>query len=299
MSEIKQTNFRIDQESADAFRAYCEESGLTQAQGFDHLLHVLELNRAKTEVPGRLTEISDFENHLKCILATYVQSIALAENTESRVRSDYDEHISIKEEQILALEDELRYAQYSISACNATEMQLKALQDDLDRAHADLQEAEKVRHLLEEQHCTREADKQRIIDMLTTNLAIAEEKATSYDTLLADHDRLANELQRALDAAKEQARIYEHDLESAARTAERTLDAALSAEKDNCAVLVSQHKEELLSVKIKAAEDLRIADEQAHERERSILTELRAVEKELAVTQQELAIFRERYAYQA
>ena len=59
MGEIKQTNFRIDQESADAFRKFCEENGMNQAQGFDHVMQVLELDRAKEAVPSRATEIED------------------------------------------------------------------------------------------------------------------------------------------------------------------------------------------------------------------------------------------------
>ena len=44
MGEIKQANFRIDSDTADAFRAFCEQKGMNQAQGFDHVMQVFELN---------------------------------------------------------------------------------------------------------------------------------------------------------------------------------------------------------------------------------------------------------------
>lgn len=57
MGEVKQTNFRVDKETADKFRQFCMDAGMNQAQGFDHVMEVLEMDRAKEAVPGRATEI--------------------------------------------------------------------------------------------------------------------------------------------------------------------------------------------------------------------------------------------------
>ena len=53
MGEIKQTNFRINADTADAFRKFCEEQGFNQAQGFDHLMQVLAIDQAKSLTPER------------------------------------------------------------------------------------------------------------------------------------------------------------------------------------------------------------------------------------------------------
>ena len=63
--ESKQVNFRIDPDSAEAFRLFCTTHGMNQAQGFDHLIQVLELNNAKAATPGRAVEIENFERLLK------------------------------------------------------------------------------------------------------------------------------------------------------------------------------------------------------------------------------------------
>lgn len=47
MGEVRQTNFRVDQDTADKFREFCAAAGMNQAQGFDHVMQVLELDRAK------------------------------------------------------------------------------------------------------------------------------------------------------------------------------------------------------------------------------------------------------------
>ena len=97
MGEIKQTNFRIDSESADAFRQFCDEQGMNQAQGFDHLIQVLELNRAKVGIEGRLTEITTFEEYVKKIMDAYLTSLQVAQDTEERVREDYKTDIILRD----------------------------------------------------------------------------------------------------------------------------------------------------------------------------------------------------------
>lgn len=51
MGEIKQTNFRIDQEAADAFRKFCEENGMNQAQGFDSFCSAVDTLTYATFLP--------------------------------------------------------------------------------------------------------------------------------------------------------------------------------------------------------------------------------------------------------
>ena len=79
--EIRQVNFRIDQASADAFRSFCTANGMNQAQGFDHLIQVLELNNAKAATPGRAVEIENFERLTKDLLAAYLTSLELGNTT--------------------------------------------------------------------------------------------------------------------------------------------------------------------------------------------------------------------------
>lgn len=48
--ELKQVNFRIDPDTANAFREFCTLNGMNQAQGFDHIMQVLELNSSKNGI---------------------------------------------------------------------------------------------------------------------------------------------------------------------------------------------------------------------------------------------------------
>ena len=84
MGEIKQANFRIDSDTADAFRAFCEQKGMNQAQGFDHVMQVFELNQAKSSIPGRSVEIEEFETMVKSITSAYLYSLELQKPEHGR-----------------------------------------------------------------------------------------------------------------------------------------------------------------------------------------------------------------------
>ena len=88
--ELKQVNFRIDPDTANAFREFCTLNGMNQAQGFDHIMQVLELNSAKTVSAGRAVEIEDFEQHAKALLSSYLKSLELCDRAETRARERFD-----------------------------------------------------------------------------------------------------------------------------------------------------------------------------------------------------------------
>lgn len=108
MGEVKQTNFRIDNETANTFRMFCEEQGFNQAQGFDYIMDILALNKAKEKVSGRMVEIEEFERHTKALISAYLNSINLANETKERVHEDFRNKLESKDEQIFKLQQELK-----------------------------------------------------------------------------------------------------------------------------------------------------------------------------------------------
>lgn len=83
--DYKQMNIRLRQDTMDSFREFCTLNGMNQAQGFEHIMQVVELNNAKAAVPGRAVEIEEFERHMKEILSSYLNSIELSKNAELRI----------------------------------------------------------------------------------------------------------------------------------------------------------------------------------------------------------------------
>ena len=100
MGEIKQTNFRLDEDSADAFRKYCEEQKISHAKGFDHLLEMMKLAEAEKENPERKTEIEDFERCINELIAAYRHSLEINANAEKRVQERFVADINRRDREL-------------------------------------------------------------------------------------------------------------------------------------------------------------------------------------------------------
>lgn len=236
MGEVKQTNFRIDQETADAFRKFCEDNGMNQAQGFDHIMQVVEMDRAKAAAPGRITEIESFEKSVKDIMAAYLYSIEVNQNAESRIREQFASDLDRKDKTI----DELRQKNEQLQAeKDAAETTAAEAVKAKDQAEKDAAAAEKVRIAAEK---TAE-DKQTIADTLAAKLAEAEKKAEGYDDLKtalssSEDARKAAEQQikdvqrDAAEAARDAAREAEKAREQAVREASDVLQAQIGSLRD-------------------------------------------------------------------
>ena len=176
MGEIKQTNFRIDEESANRFRALCEEMGLNQAQGFDHVMQVVELNRAKSSVEGRLTEITTFEEYVKKIMEAYILSLEIANNTEERVREDYKTDIFLRDRALAESERKILEKNEKITSLEeALQEARKNEKEAVKTAENALKQSESATQIAEE--------KGKVNNMLSGKLAEAEEKLDGYDEL--------------------------------------------------------------------------------------------------------------------
>ena len=223
MGEVKQTNFRIDQETADAFRKFCEENGMSQAQGFDHIMQVVEMDRAKAAAPTRITEIEGFEKSVKDIMAAYLHSIEINQNAEGRIREQFASDLNRKDKTI----DDLR--------AKAEQLQ----------AEKDATAAEKVRIAAEK---TAE-DKQTIADTLATKLAEAEKKAEGFDDLKAALSASQDAQKAAEQRIKDVQRDAAEAAKDAAREAERAKDQAVKETADALQAQISALRDELRTSK--------------------------------------------------
>lgn len=244
MGEIKQTNFRIDQETADAFRKFCEDNGMNQAQGFDHIMQVIEMDRAKAAAPGRITEIESFEKSVKDIMAAYLYSIEVNQNAESRIREQFASDLGRKDKTIDELQQKIEQLQAEKEAAELTANEAVKVKE---QAEKDAAAAEKVRIAAEK---TAE-DKQTIADTLAAKLAEAEKKAEGYDDLKAaltssEDARKAAEQQikdvqrDAAEAARDAAREAEKAKEKAVREASDVLQAQISSLQDDLRISKSE-----------------------------------------------------------
>ena len=183
MGEIKQANFRIDSDTADAFRQFCESEGLNQAQGFDHIMQVVELDRAKTSNPERSTDIETFEMHSKALTEAYLNSIELMSQTEARVREQFQGELTRKDRTISDLQEKQDQLTAKVEAANTAlqeaEKETSAAQKEAEQAKKDAASAQSLAD-----------EKGRTNDMLTAKLTEAEGKLAGYDDLKSSEQSL-------------------------------------------------------------------------------------------------------------
>lgn len=206
MGEIKQTNFRIDSDTADNFRRFCEEQGLNQAQGFDHIMQVVELNRAKVAAPGRTTEIESFEKSVKDIMSAYLNSLEINANAEDRIKEQFSSALNRKDKVIADLQekvDNLQILKESAEAAQADAQ--KALDDAKDHEKNALEQMDSAKKTA--------ADQERINTMLTAQLADATEKLDGYDSLKESEAALKSEVSELKHKISEDNEVLSHTKE--------------------------------------------------------------------------------------
>ena len=180
MGEIKQANFRIDSDTADAFRAFCEQKGMNQAQGFDHVMQVFELNQAKSSIPGRSVEIEEFETMVKSITSAYLYSLELNQNAEARAREEFSSELQRKELRLTELQKKVE--------------QLQAEKKKMDAESALLTKQEQT--LTEQLESLRKgaADQEQINQMLKEKLEEAQNQLKKNEHSKESEEMLKNEL---------------------------------------------------------------------------------------------------------
>lgn len=271
MGEIKQTNFRIDSESADAFRQFCEEQGYNQAQGFDHMIQVLELNRAKAGIAGRLTEITTFEEYVKKLMGAYLTSLQVAQETEERVREDFETDISLRDK-----------------ALAENEYKLQKKDEKIEQLTSDMKEYEKIAK--ESAQATKNAEKQaasavqiaeekgKINDMLSAKLAEAEAKIAGYGELKTSEEKLKKQLDEM---------IHKQDMLQAELEHVNVKNKEIVKQLQETGKTLEDEKEKVTGMKIQIASLQRDLEEEQRSAEQRL-----AVQKRESAQAMELAVER-------
>lgn len=226
MGEVKQTNFRIDQDTAAAFRRFCEEHGMNQAQGFNHVMQVVELDKAKTAAPGRATEIEMFEKSVKDIMAAYLNSLEINAGAEARVREQFAADLTRRDKTI----DELREKTALLQAEKSAAAAARNLAESREKAAAaQMETAQRAA-----------ADQERINSMLTLQLTEATEKLDGAQEAVKQCQALEAEAA----ALREKLAAAERTLESEKKAAESNLaQAKMQAQLDLERAVVAKERE--------------------------------------------------------
>lgn len=289
MGEIKQTNFRIDQESADAFRKFCEENGMNQAKGFDHMMQVMELDRAKAMLPTSSKDIEEFEMYVKKVMAAYLKSVEDYNMARESAKEEYASALDSKDKTIASLQEKVeKLVEEKKSAEQTATSAAAAAAQAIKESATAKEQAETASKLADE--------KDKTISTLADKLSIAEGKADGYDALKQSEETARGkiiELQKDMERLQAES---ERTLKAAQDEAERNFKAAQEAASRELASLKKDHATEIRELNTEmerkisdAQKDAALAQAQAvAEKEREMNGLLREADKENARLQVKL-----------
>lgn len=242
MGEIKQTNFRIDQEAADAFRKFCEENGMNQAQGFDHMMQVMELNRAKAMVPNSAKDIESFEMYMKKIMEAYLKSVEDYNTARESAMEEFSSALTSKDKIIASLQERNAQLQEDKKVAEQTATSAsQAANQAVKEASVAKTQAETASKLADE--------KDKTIANLADKLSVAEEKAAGYDELKQSEETARGkiiELQKDMERLEAES---DRKLKVSQEAADRTLKATQEASNRELAELKKDHETEIRELK--------------------------------------------------
>lgn len=199
--ELKQVNFRIDPDTANAFREFCTLNGMNQAQGFDHIMQVLELNSAKTVSAGRAVEIEDFEQHAKALLSSYLKSLELCDRAESRARERFDGELKQNARTIADLKKENEELRASLLKSQADQSEAEKRNEEYrdrllysDRALSEQKQSMQILKEQIEQMKAQAEDQKKIQTELSTLRSEKEGLVAKVNAAISQTERLNEEI---------------------------------------------------------------------------------------------------------
>lgn len=253
-------SFRVTDEALNKFKEIQDDLGLTQDGAIKELVRVYEMEKSKNSIPNRETEIANFQAKVGELVDSFLYSLQLNQDAESRIRAEFELKLENDAVQIANLrekvkEKEEQEIESNLIAIKETDKRKLAEQSLKDA----LEKIETIQITLK--------DKENINSMLTAKLAEAEKKLADYpalketnDTLKEKYERLQqemNEMKRDHELAKERA---EMEKENAVASAELKTEKSLLAlekqkneENQKLRDKIEELKDELAETKLQLA----------------------------------------------
>lgn len=223
--------FRITEETAEKLKAICADVG-NQNAALESLIHAYEMQKAATTLTEQKTDIEDYNSHLQALQTAFLHSLELTENTENRIRTEFQKQLDSKDNTIINLQESLKLAESNAQVADerATTAETNAQAEIEQQATiiADLQtQLENANQKAEEQAETIRttkgtiSDKEKIISSLQTELETELDtakknansvpelitRATTAENSLATAQKEIESLKQAMLLAEERAEI--------------------------------------------------------------------------------------------
>lgn len=218
--ELKTRSFRIEDATAEQFKAIAQEIGGNQQQALSKLIECYELQKGKAMLADKKGDIETFENYITSITNMFMSSLQDNQNMRENVRAEYDSLLQSKDATIIELQEkvqsikevesaskeEVKRLQTELDACkhnlSVTE---KALQDDRKNYESIIADKDNLNKALTDAHTSLKKELQGV-DIAKEELKALQDK---YESLQGEHNTTLEQY-RELQSKFEQSKL-EHE----------------------------------------------------------------------------------------
>ncbi|MGL5354428.1 MAG: hypothetical protein ACRDA5_14095 [Clostridium sp.] len=124
-NEIKAVSFRLVEEDIQKFREIADQQGLNQAEMFQGLMNSFEMAKAKGQITDRAKEIEVFQDTVNNIVSMFINSLAINQSSEERIRETLSLELNTKDKTIADLQE---YKEKTKSATKANDEKVVELE---------------------------------------------------------------------------------------------------------------------------------------------------------------------------
>lgn len=210
---IKPTSLRLEEEDIAKFKGYAEEMGLNQAQAFNSLIGLLELERAKGNLVDRGKEIDTFRDTVNKLIGFYINSLEVNATTEETIREELKKELSIKDNVIQQLqEDRIKL----IASMEEAKKEVEALDKEIERYKKEVEAKDKNIEAQEKQLKTMDMLQEQLKEYKSykDNYKALEELYKKADEEARAKEGTNKELRLELNNIKDKCKDYKERIEA-------------------------------------------------------------------------------------
>lgn len=131
-SEIKAVSFRLSEEDIKKFREVADEQGLNQAEMFQSLMNNFEMAKAKGMITDRAKEIEVFQDTVNNLVSMFINSLAINQTSEERIRETLSLELKTKDKTIEDLQEYKEKSKLELKEWKEELEELKKIKEQLE-----------------------------------------------------------------------------------------------------------------------------------------------------------------------
>ena len=159
---IKPTSMRLGEEDLKQFKQYADELGLNQAEAFNSLIALAELEKAKNSLNDRAKSIDVFRSTINSLVGFYINSLEENSRAEDIIRQEFSKQLETKDNTIQDLQEKNRavtgelaelkkYQDQQNQVINNYSKEVESLNESIEDKNKQLNTLEQNNAMLQEQ----------------------------------------------------------------------------------------------------------------------------------------------------